>query len=137
MCKKIIALALTLACSQAFAQWTTTPFVSGGDGTYYWDANAITYQGDNLKIWTADDFGEAQHSQFKPGEKYSSVKEELELNCAKSQSRVIEYIEYSERLTKGMVVVQNKNQAQWTAIEPNTLSYHVMKAFCKKPHTSQ
>ncbi len=136
MCKKIIALMLAMLCGQAFAGWTITPYASEGDGTFYWDVQKISYQGDGLTIWTAVDFGKVQISKFKPTHTYLSVQEQLELDCVKSQSRVLNYIEYSDHLGIGSVVGQRQNDAQWTAIEPDTLSYHVMETFCRKPKSN-
>jgi hypothetical protein len=137
MRKKLMAVTLTLLCTQAFAGWTATPYVSGADGTFYWDSQSIAYNGDSLKIWIADDFGEAQTSKFNPGVKYFSHKELLELNCAKSQSKVIEYVEYSDHFAAGKVVVRNQNSGNWYRIEPDTLSFHVMQTFCKQPKSGQ
>ena len=134
MRKRILTVTLTLAllCTQAFAGWTATPYVSGSDGTFYWDAQSVTYEGNNLKIWIADDFGEAQISKFSPGATYFSHKEKLELNCAKLEARVIEYVEYSEHLALGKTVVRNQNTANWNKIQPDTLSDRIMKTFCPK-----
>ena len=137
MCKKIIAVTLTLLCSQAFAGWTATPYVSGGDGTFYWDPQTISYNGDSLKIWIADDFGEAQTSKFNSGVKYLSHKEVLEVNCAKASARVVDHAEYADHFAAGKLVVRNQNEGNWNKIATDTLSYHVMQTFCKKPTANQ
>jgi len=136
MCKQILILTLSMLYGQAFAAWTITPYVSGGDGTFYWDTQKITYKGDGFKIGTAIDFGEMQFSKLKPEQKYLSVQEELELNCVKFQARVLTYAEYSDHLGFGSVVAQSPHETQWSAVESDTFSYHVMKTFCSKRNTN-
>ena len=132
MFKYLFLLMLAMMSGQACAEWTITPYASGGDGTYYWDAQHVKYHGSLLTIWIADDFGEAQISKFKPGEKYFALQEELELDCATAKSRMIDYIELSDHLGYGSVIFQDKQHTKWNIIDPDGLSYHVMTAFCKK-----
>lgn len=130
---KFIAISLTaLICSQAYAGWTATPYASGHDGTYYWDPEHIQFSGSQLNIWIADDYGEAQISKMKPGAKYFSLKEKLEVDCNTAKSRVVDYIELSGHLGDGSIVFQEKREANWIAIESDSISQRVMTAFCKK-----
>jgi hypothetical protein len=130
---KYVAIITLTFCSQAYAGWTATPLVSGHDGTYYWDTDTVKYSGTHLKIWIADDYGEAQISKMKPATKYLSIKEKLDIDCAHSRSRVINYFELSDHFGSGTTVFQEKHKAKWIAITPDSLSQSVMTTFCKKP----
>jgi hypothetical protein len=132
MFKYFLALMLAVISGHACAGWTITPYASGGDGTYYWDAQHIEFRGSLLTIWIADDFDEAQISKFKSGEKYFALEEELEIDCTVSKSRMIDYIELSDHLGSGSVIFQDKQKAKWNRIAPDGLTYHVETTFCKK-----
>jgi len=129
----MMILMLSIFCAQAYAGWSITPYASGGDGTFYWDDQTVKYDGNRLKIWLADDFGEAQISKFKPGKKFLTIEEQLELDCATSKSRIIDYMELSEHFSPGTMITHDEQKAAWNNVEPDDLSSHVMKAFCKKP----
>jgi len=128
--KKLIGLAaaLTLACSQSWADWVDIG--KNESGNFYIDTPSIQKSGDKVKMWYLVDFNTPQED--KSTKPFLSTKDQSEYDCKEERSRTIYYNNYSGKMGRGKILFTLKDPLKWRPVAPGSIAEVLLKIACGK-----
>jgi hypothetical protein len=131
MKKIIIALFLMLASNAVMAEWVLYSVSSYTSLSAYYDPDSVKVRGHMVKVWIIYDFTKPEGDAY-AGERYSSIKNQVEIDCYDERNRLTYISHYSGRMGFGKVMSSyNIPNGEFSPTVPDTVMSSLSDIVCK------
>ncbi|KPK28917.1 MAG: hypothetical protein AMJ66_10450 [Betaproteobacteria bacterium SG8_40] len=124
---RLVALLVLLNCVVAGASADWTYLVAADDADWYFDESLGRKRGTMAKVWTLQQYREAQPFQ---GGVYRSSKMQAEIRCHSRQWRVFYFSSYSGDMGEGEQLYVQEAAGAWKDVQPATVAEALFQAGC-------
>jgi len=129
---RLLLIALTLlvlSSGPAYAEWVKVSDSDETGKTVYVDPATIRRNSNLVKMWQFYDY---KTVQTVGGNRFLTVKEQWEFDCAEKRGRVVARKEFSGNMGSGTMVFTNSEVGKWIPAIPDSIGQTVWEVVCGK-----
>lgn len=129
MTRLFLITLLLLSSGPAYAEWVKVSESDEAGKTVYVDPATIRRNSNLVKMWQFYDY---KTVQTVGGNRFLTVKEQWEFDCAEERSRVVARKEFSGNMGSGTMVFTNSQVGKWLPVIPDSIGQTVWNVACGK-----